>query len=85
QAGSDYEVHPTRATFMTVHTNGAGLPLRATPSTSSRVIDTVPDNTELFVYGGNGVWSYAGYLNDYEGAVYYGYVENRYLQIVPNY
>ena len=66
---------------MTVQTNGAGLPLRAAPSASSRVIDTIPNYTELFVYGGNGVWAYAGYWNEYEGEEYFGYVENKYLRL----
>lgn len=78
QATSDFEFHPNRATFMYGVTGGNGLALRAAPSTSSRVIDTIPDYYEIFVYGANGTWSYVGY--PCEGNVYYGYVESRYLQ-----
>ncbi|MDO4156354.1 MAG: SH3 domain-containing protein [Oscillospiraceae bacterium] len=57
----------------TVQTDGSGLNLRAFPSTQGRILASIPNGTELPLYGKTGDW----YVTAYQGMT--GYVNANYI------
>ena len=60
-----------------VNTSVGGLNLREKPTTESGIITTMPNSTELKIYGRNNGWAYISYENN--GKTYYGYASMMYI------
>lgn len=62
-------IEPGTVYSATVATDGSGLNLRAYPSTESKIILSMPNNSEITVYGQYGNW----YVVNYKGNIGYAY------------
>ncbi|MDE5556275.1 MAG: SH3 domain-containing protein [Ruminococcus sp.] len=61
----------------TIHTGNINLNLRAKPTTESDIITTIPDSSEVNIYGHNDDWCYISYENN--GKTHYGYASMTYI------
>ena len=61
----------------TIRLDSGSLNMRYGPSLNDDVTITIPNNTEVLLYGENGEWYYGEYVHD--GTIYKGYLSKQYL------
>lgn len=78
-AGSDFSFYAYSGPYTIVNTERDPLNLRATPSTNSDIITTIPKGTYVTAHASNNEWSLISYYNEENDTLYYGFASNKYL------